>query len=630
MSLLDELDARGASSIDGYLSPADFIALYRSLRPSEVAFDTEAPTYKWHLPWCIPFAMTFSWSHEHTYYVPCALNGVMDQEAAEVLYEVLGTTPTIICHNAKFDLHIAKRLFDPFGIPLVSRRVEDTMILDAVLDENRHHGLKERCTDLGITYDPSQNADELKEQIGAWIQAKSQAEHREVGYDEVPARLMVPYARQDAYLTLELYRYLRTDMDEQQSGRVFARDLRDIYKLELDVLWVLFQMEERGMRVDMDFVMDQIAELTPQLEHTRTKLTDALGFEINPGSTDDVAKALQILGHEDALWVNPKTGKVNLPEWRMEELAKDPTAGELVRDVLSYRSNAKMLNSYYETLQQESAEDETGQWIVRCNNKQLGARTGRMSVTEPALQTIPRKKGSKVRGAFIAREGHKLIFADYSQQELRVLAHYMFTVKDGSMKIIFEQGEVDLHQETAAAIFQTPYDAVTKSERDDGKQTNFAIVYGAGVKKIASMHGVDEQTAKARLNRLYTRFPGLQALKRTCETLMRQRGFVVTAFGRRHREKEGKFAYKAINSLVQGTSADVTKAAMVRINAAFHEARMQSMVLLSVHDEIITEAPFDEVEAATEIVRRAMLDVPEILVPMDVEIAVANRWSEAK
>lgn len=630
MSLLDAI-LEAAEPTKGILTPAQFLELYHEERPEVIAFDTESPSWKWQLPESVPFALQFSWSREHTYYVPCSLGGALDQEAAELLFEVFATAPTLVCHHAKYDLHVAKRLLDAFDLPLLVRRIEDTMLLDAVLDENRYHGLKERCLDLDIKFS-DEDPDACKARIAAWREEQSEAEGREVGYDEVPARLMVPYARQDAYLTRELYRHLMTELDEQLEEGSERRDIRDIYDLEMRLLWVIFGMEERGMRVDLDFVWRQIEKLTPQLEDIKVRLREKLGWEVNPGSTDDLARALVELGREDAIWTNPKTGKINLPEWRLKELEEDPTAGETVRMVLTYRTHQKMLTSYYETIASENKLDEKGQAIIRCSVKQMGARTGRMSITEPALQTIPREKG-EVRGAFISREDHTLIFADYSQQELRVLAHYLAYVQDSSMADVYRSSDLDLHAETAAAVFEVPVERVSKTQRSSGKETNFAIVYGAGAERIGKLHGVPDSDAakehgRAVLNRVYARFPGLMNLKRTCERKMRKRGYVVTSFGRRHREKEGKFAYKAVNSLVQGTSADMTKSAMVRIDEAFHSENMASMIVLSVHDEIVVEAPDEELERAVEVVREAMLSVPEIEVPMDVEIHTATRWSE--
>lgn len=624
MNLLDAI--LEAEDVEGQVTPDEFIARYREAEPEIVAFDSESPHWKWHLPENVPFALSFSWSKEHTYYLPCSRGGAVDQDAVEVLWEVLVNTPTVIAHNALYDLHVAKRLFDTCGLPLVVRRIEDTMLLDAVLDEQRHHGLKERCKDLDIRFS-DEDPDLLKAKIAAWREEQSVFQGREVGYDEVPMYLMVPYARQDAYLTRELYRHQLMEMEDQLEEDRKRKDLPDIYALELRVLWVIFALEERGMRVDLDYVYEQMNVLGPRMEQIKIDIKNGLGWELNPGSTDEVAKALVQLGHEDALWTNPKTQKVNLPEWRLQQLANDPKAGKLVHAVLEYRTAQKMLGSYYETISDEHRMDHEDQAIVRCSVKQIGARTGRTSITEPALQTIPREKG-EVRGAFIAREGHDLIFADYSQQELRVLAHYMSGLKSHEMTEIFNDGTIDLHQETASAIFEVPYDQVTKPMRRDGKETNFAIVYGAGIKRIADLHGVDDDTAKARLYRLYDRFPGLRKLKRTCEEKMRERQYVITAFGRRHREREGKYAYKAVNSLVQGTSADMTKAAMVKIDDAFRAEDLDSMILLQVHDEIIVESPEHETVRAVEIMRQAMLEMPEICVPMEVEIRTARRWSE--
>jgi DNA polymerase-1 len=292
-----------------------------------------------------------------------------------------------------------------------------------------------------------------------------------------------------------------------------------------------------------------------------------------------------------------------------------------------------MLSSYFETLAESYRMDEIGQAIVRCNNKQNGARTGRMSVTEPALQTIPREKGN-VRGAFIAREGHTLVFIDYEGEELRVLGHFLAKVGDDSMKRVFEAG-LDLHQEAASVIYKMPYDEVSKHGpnkwmRDNAKNVNFAIVYGAGQAKLASMLGVSLEEAKIMLRGYYNRFPGIWTLKKRTETAMKQRGYVVTPFGRRHREFDQRFAYKAVNSLIQGTSADINKAAMVKVRKAFAAEGLSGQVLLQIHDELIAEVPDPELEVSVQVMSTAMMDFPMLEIPLGVDPAHAKRWSEAK
>lgn len=607
----------------------ELIARFQEDQPETVAWDTESPHYKWHLPNMDPFALTFSWRKKRTYYVKCRDDdGQMIEGAAKALYVILSQTPNVVAHNLKYDLHVAKRLLSHFNLPLVVRPVDDTMIMSHVLNENRFHGLKELTTDLGIRFG-REDADYWRDEVKKWIGQSKEVTGREAGYDEVPMRLMVPYARQDAFLTLELFNHFGMEMEEQMEQGRGAPDVQDIYNLEMGLLWVLFTAEEHGMRVDIDFCEHRIAELLPEIQDIKATLERELGWEINPGSTDDVAKALGQLGCGDVVWINPRTQKPNLPEWKLEELANDPAAGPTVKAVLDYRTATKMCNSYFETLIEEKLDDKVGQAIVRPNIKQTGARTGRMSVTEPALQTLPRKKGN-VRGAFIARHDSTLIFADYSQQELRVLAHYLEKIGDSTMSDIFRRGDVDLHAATAAGVFGVPVTDVTKDQRQAAKTLNFAIVYGAGQKKIATMLDMELEEAKHLLNNYYRTYPGLRTLKRQTEMVMKQRGYLVTAFGRRHRETDMSKAYKAVNSIVQGTSADITKQAMVALNAKYKVRKLKSLILLAVHDEIISETLRREVEESVIAVREAMIDMPQIIVPMEVDINVADRWSEAK
>jgi DNA polymerase-1 len=411
---------------------------------------------------------------------------------------------------------------------------------------------------------------------------------------------------------------LGEDEKYKNSGRA---KLNDTYLQELRLTWVLWAAEERGMAIDMEFVQRKIAELTPFLEVVKLEMHQEFGFDMNPGSTEDVARALKSVGIEGE-WTNPRTGKQKLPEWELERIDHP-----LAKRVLEYRTAQKMLTGYYEVLANE-AKLEDGEWIVHPNFKQNGARTGRTSVTEPALQTIPREKG-EVRGAFVSRKGHKLIFADYAGQELRVLAHYLAEIKDTSMKDVFEKG-ADLHRETAAAILEKEPDQVAKNERQSGKNTNFAIVYGAGSKKIAWMWGRsgDEEFGKRALYRIYDRFPGLRKIKRMTTKAGEERGFVQTVFGRRHRMGPGTPAYRLLNYLIQGTSAELSKYAMIRVDEALIRAGLRARVLLLIHDEIVVEAPDDEVDRALQIMEAEMTNCPMLVVPMEVESAVATRWSD--
>lgn len=622
MNLLDTVEG------DQYDGPemqpvAEVQRLFDEEKPRAVALDTESSTYRWHQDRADAFAVSISWGRNRTYYLPCGIDEDFEQAraVAEFCAHVFMTCDRVVMHHSKYDLHVFHRLFRHFRIPMVTRRIDDTMLLSAILDEQRHHGLKELTSSFGIEYVKGVDADSLKNQINHWMEEQERMTGRLPGYDEAPKRLIAPYAAQDAYLTMALYIRLMSELlgeDEKQKNSSRAK-LMDTYLQELRLTWVLWAAEERGMAIDMDFVNRKIAELTPFLETVKVEMHQEFGFDMNPGSTEDVARALKSVGIQGE-WTNPRTGKQKLPEWELERIDHP-----LAKRVLEYRTAQKMLTGYYEVLANE-AKLEDGEWIVHPSFKQNGARTGRTSVTEPALQTIPREKG-EVRGAFVSRKGHKLIFADYSGQELRVLAHYLTQIGDTSMKDVFEKG-ADLHRETAAAILEKAADKVEKFERQFGKNTNFAIVYGAGGAKIGWMWGRDAEFGKRALTRLYNRFPGIRKMKRMTTQAGENRGYVQTVFGRRHRMGPGTPAYRLLNYLIQGTSAELSKYAMIRVDDALIKAGLTARVLLLIHDEIVVEAPDDEVDRAKVIMEREMTHCPMLSVKMEVESAIAARWSE--
>lgn len=628
-NLFDEV----AGEIEGLSTAAEVLEAYERDRPDLVTFDTESPHFAWQRPENEPFAITLSWGFEETFYLHTHTDGQPIRAVAEVMWAIWTETPTIVGHNTWYDVHVMNRYWNhwPGDFPLFQRELEDTMLMDACLDEQRHHGLKELCAHFDIRYGAG-NADALRDEIKAWIESETKVSGVEPSYQDVPAHLMVPYARQDAYLTLKLYDHLKDEMASQLAGaRTDRRDIADIYRLEKDLAWVLWGAEERGMRLDLDFCNKQLAELRPQIDYLKEEMSRELGWEMNPGSSEDIAKALGQYGITDVTWTNPTTGKVNLPKWRLEEIESDPNASPIVMKVLEYRETAKVVDSYFDNFVTEKHIDSTGQAIIKCNFKQCGARTGRMSVVHPALQTLPKKIGN-VRGAFIAREGHQLIFADWAGQEIRILGHFLDKLHDPTLKDMFERDLMaDPHTETAAMLFGVASEEVTKDQRGSAKAINFGIIYGMGQAKLAKTLGLELDEAKRLLYRYYDTIPGIRKLKKSTETAMKSRGYVITPFGRRHREKNGKFAYRAINSLCQGTGADACKAAIIATDRALIHGGFKSRFVMAVHDELIIEAPNDEVEAVKPIIDKAMTDFADLLcVPLATDINVADRWSDAK
>lgn len=598
--------------------------------PSVIGIDSESEHYHWFKPHVNAFCLTISWAKEHTYYVAVPKDDLAEMSRyLQFVHGLLVSGHLIIFHNAKYDLHVLHKMFKKVGRSIEEfldwTKIHDTMLMSHCLDENRAHKLKDLSDFYKISYSEA-DASELQNQIKGWIQETKEFTGTEPSYADVPSYLMVPYAVQDAYITLalfvEFYFQILSDPKKEQ--------LLQIYAMERELMRVLWKAEERGVRIDLDFVYKKISELQPQvnilIEECKI-LTENVDF--NPLSVDDVAQALKKFDlFDSSTMINPTTKKVNLPEWALEKIDHP-----IINKVLECRLSTKLLTSYFQAIIDYHRIDDGGQALVSCNFMQIGARTGRMSVTDPALQTLPKTKGN-VRGAFISREGHKWILADYSSQELRILAHYTLKEDPGIAQAVLHG---DLHQEAADAL---------GVERKKAKGFNFAIVYGAGQKKLAEMLGVSLQEGKGMLKQYHRRFPGINWLKYLAESVTERRGYVETAYGRRHRlvrywnkdgtpktvpwdkSKQQTNAYKAINSLIQGTAADMAKSAMIKVAKAFEAEGMQSMILLQIHDEIIVEAPDHELERAMEIMEQQMTDCPEMSVPMAVEMEVAVRWGE--
>lgn len=654
MNLLDELEDAKFESKD-LVTADELCQLLAEHKPTHIAIDSESPHFNWWHPDYDPFCFTFSWGLEHSYFVPCLRRSTPEQD--KILAQALGLIlklasegrMTIVMHNAKYDLHVIKRFMESVGfghlfVEVPFPHLQDTMIMSPILDEQRGHALKALSDTYQLSYG-GEDASALQVQIKGWIQSMGKVIGTEPGYDEVPDYLMVPYAVQDAYITLELYRRFAKQMERDDPN---GKDLKRIYELEMKLMWILFWGEERGMCVDMDFVYDQMALLTPQLEHLQQQCIEVTGMEtvagepFNPGSTPHVAQALKAIGrYDEKACTNPYTGKPNIPEWILKDI-DHPVA----QTILKYREVQKVLSSYFGKIK-ECVIHEGDLDIVHPNVKQIGARTGRMSVTEPALQTLPRKKGN-VRGAFIARPGHKLVFADYSQQEYRVLAHYSKAIGYPEMGDFFiDDTSIDFHAATAAMVYGKDISEVTSAERSAAKNLNFAIAYGAGKMKLAQMLGFkvkkgpgkneiiweseeDEETVTNLMDKYHSQFPGAKKLKYGTSDKMKARQHIRTIFGRRHREKDGKFAFKALNSLIQGTSADLTKAAMVQLDEDLKAAGSKAAIVMAVHDELIVECPDEEVDQVKEIMTKAMVEFPQLTVPLDIDINIAERWSDAK
>jgi DNA polymerase-1 len=326
-----------------------------------------------------------------------------------------------------------------------------------------------------------------------------------------------------------------------------------------------------------------------------------------------------------------KTGAWSTDADVLDGLASD--GYELPVKILAWRHYAKLKSTYTDALQ-ESINPDTGR--VHTSYAMAGAATGRLASTDPNLQNIPvrTEEGRKIREAFVAKEGHKLLAADYSQIELRLLAH----VADmDSLRQAFKDG-VDIHALTASQVFGIPVDDIDGETRRRAKAINFGIVYGISPFGLARQLGIGQRDAKAYIETYFEQYPGIRAYMEDTKAFCREHGYVETIFGRRcHLEgindKNGaKRAFNeraAINAPLQGAAADVIKRAMIRVPGALDKANLKATMMLQVHDELLFEVPEAEVEQTTKVVKQVMESAAHLSVPLIVDCGVGDNWGEA-
>jgi DNA polymerase-1 len=428
---------------------------------------------------------------------------------------------------------------------------------------------------------------------------------------------------QHADIALELF--------EQLSPAVDARGLRKLYsEIELPLARVLARMERTGIRIDPV----ELKRLSGLMETDIARLTAEIhvlaGKPFNIGSPQQLGRVL----FEDLRLPSPvKRGKakaISTAADVLEELAADH---EIVRKVLEYRQLTKLKGTYVDAL--PVLMDSAGRLHTSFN--QTGAATGRLSSSNPNLQNIPIRTelGREIRAAFVPREGWKMLVADYSQIELRLLAHMS---GDPLLVEAFRNGE-DIHTLTAAEVLGVPPMMVTPEARREAKAVNFGIVYGISAFGLAAQLGISRGEAERYIRNYFERYAGVRRFIDETIAKVRETGVTRTLFGRerpipemdsRNPSLRGFAERTAVNSPLQGTAADLIKLAMVRIDAALAAGGHRSAMLLQVHDELVFECPPEELEAVSDLVKREMEGACELSVPLLVDIGVGDNWRDAK
>jgi DNA polymerase-1 len=550
-------------------------------------------------------------------YVPlghCAEDGLallgteitqLDCKAAIERLKPMLESPAVlkVGQNIKYDLAVMSR----YGVKVGP--IDDTMLMSYVLEQGMHgHGMDE-LSELFLGHKPIS----FKTVAGIGKQQKS--------FKHVELKPATCYAAEDADVTLRLWEILKP--------RLAREGLSTVYEtLERGMPQVLAEMECVGIRVDPERLRILSNEFGKGMAEFEAKAHALAGRPFNLGSPKQIG---EILFGELGLQGGKKTatGAFGTDASILEELAQ---THELPRALLEWRQLSKLKGTYTDNL--VAAADETTR-RVHTSFQLAASSTGRLASSDPNLQNIPIRTevGRQIRTAFVADPGNVLISADYSQIELRILAH-MGDIPQ--LKAAFAAGQ-DIHASTASEMFGVPIEGMPSETRRRAKAINFGIVYGISAFGLANQLNIPREEAAAYINTYFERFPGIRTYMDATKALVREHAFVTTLFGRRVNIPEirsgnvghRQFAERAaINAPIQGTAADIIRRAMMRMPDALRAAGLQTRMLLQVHDELVFEAPEAEAEAAAVVIRRIMEKAGEPAVALSVPLVVDARWAK--
>ncbi len=508
--------------------------------------------------------------------------------------------------NVKYDIEVLHRYgieIDPVGF--------DTMLASYVVDPaSRQHSLGY----LALKYLDYQ-MQPISDLIGAGKKQKS--------FAAVPVEQATFYAAEDADYTFRLRGVLAPLITQQNQEKLY-------YYIELPLVQVLVSMEQEGIQVDTDYLARLSKAMDKQLADIKTEIYEVAELEFNINSTQQLS---HILFEKLGLPTKGKTAKKTGFATDVRVLEELAAVHEFPRLILDYRQLTKLKNTYIDAIP-KLVDPETGR--VHTSFNQTIAATGRLSSTDPNLQNIPvrTEEGRQIRKAFVPRDkDHVLLVADYSQVELRILAHMS---GDEGLKSAFQKGE-DIHARTAAEVFGIELTAVTPEQRRAAKTANFAVIYGVTAYGLSQQTELDLEGARQFIDTYFERYPGIRKYMDKTKKMAKDKGYVETMFGRRRNLREindrnfnvRQFAERmAINTPIQGTAADMIKVAMLRIYKEL--AGLQSKMVLQVHDELVFDVHRDEIDEVKAIVRKGMEKAVKLEVPVVVDIGVGENWLDAK
>ena len=528
------------------------------------------------------------------------------KKAVEALKPLLEDPAVLkVGQNIKYDMAVFRR----YGIEIGP--VDDTMLISFVLDAGKNnHGMDE-LAELHL----GQKTIKFSDVAGSGA--------KQVSFDKVPLERARDYAAEDADVTMQLWAKLKPRLVPERMTTMYET-------IERPLIPVLLGMETAGVKVDALKLKNLSTDFEKRLAELEIEIHKIAGREFNVGSPKQLG---EILFDEQKL---PGGKRNKNGSWATDVSVLDDLAAQghpLPVKILEHRQLAKLKGTYTDALVRE-VDAKTGR--VHTSYHMTGAATGRLASTDPNLQNIPvrSEEGRKIRSAFIAEKGHKLLSADYSQIELRLLAH----VADiPALKEAFARGD-DIHAITASEMFGVPVKGMDPLMRRRAKAINFGIIYGISAFGLANQLGIGQPEAREYIAKYFQRYPGIRDYMERTKEYARKHGYVLTPFGRkvhlRYINDKGQgmraFAERAaINAPLQGGAADIIKKAMIRLPAALSAAKLKAKMLLQVHDELLFEVPEKEIDKTGKVARTVMEGAASLSVPLVVDTGVGDNWAAA-
>ena len=556
--------------------------------------------------------ISLSYKPGEAYYIPInhhddTVNQLKLNVVLDALKPVLESSKNkIIGQNIKFDRNVLAK----YGINISSIK-NDTMMMSYVLDASATRHNLDALSSYYLNYKTSTFEDVAGKGV------------KQITFDQVPIEEATNYAAEDADITLRLYEELNPKLESVAS----LKKLND--EIEIPLIEVLSEMEQNGAILNSKILSSQSKDLENRIKKLEKKAYEIAGEEFNLGSTKQLR---EIFFDKLNYRIIKKTpgGQPSTDEKVLVELAEEY---ELPGVLLEHRTLSKLKSTYTDKLPGQISET-TGK--VHTSFHQAVTTTGRLSSSDPNLQNIPirTEDGRRIRQAFEPSKGHRFISADYSQIELRIMAHIS---KDVGLLQAFQEGE-DVHSKTASEVFDVAIEEVTADLRRNAKAINFGLIYGISAFGLGKQLGISRNLAAEYMAMYFEKYPGVKKYMESTKDFASQNGYVETLFGRRLylRDINASNAIRrqaseraAINAPVQGTAADIMKIAMIKTHQAIKAENVKAKLILQVHDELILDTPKKEIDSVINLLTDSMMGAASLDVPLEIDVGVGDNWDQA-